>query len=41
MAGVLFLAALLYFPDKPPCPPSKTASIERVDYKEGLLKIVR
>lgn len=40
-AGVLFIAALIYFPDKPPTPPSYTASIKRIEYTAALCKIIR
>ena len=39
--AVLFLAVLLYFPAKPPTPPSVTAEIDRVDYKVGLQRLIR
>ncbi|KAK3106396.1 hypothetical protein FSP39_019110 [Pinctada imbricata] len=37
----LFLATLIYFPSKPPTPPSKTASIQRVEYRRALLDAAR
>ena len=33
---LLFLVILIYFPSKPPSPPSVTASIDRLDFKNGL-----
>ncbi|XP_033733340.1 solute carrier family 49 member 4 homolog isoform X2 [Pecten maximus] len=38
-AALLLLLVLIYFPDKPPLPPSTTASMERVEYKKALLKM--
>ncbi|KAJ8316689.1 hypothetical protein KUTeg_005760 [Tegillarca granosa] len=38
---VLFIAVLLYFPQKPPKPPSITASIERISYTKALSKVVK
>ncbi|KAJ8307421.1 hypothetical protein KUTeg_015505, partial [Tegillarca granosa] len=40
IAGVLFIAVLIYFPKKPPKPPSITASLHRVEYKKSLLQII-
>lgn len=40
-AGVLFLAAVIYFPDRPPKPPSYTASVSRVEYTQALCQIAR
>lgn len=40
-AGALFIAGLIYFPDKPPTPPSYTASVKRIDYTNALGKIIR
>ena len=39
--AVLFFAVLLYFPAKPPTPPSVTADMDRVDFKGGLLRLIR
>ena len=36
MAAVLLLAVILYFPKKPPSPPSASASIPRTHFKEGM-----
>ncbi|XP_006815222.1 solute carrier family 49 member 4 homolog [Saccoglossus kowalevskii] len=40
-AALLFLIAVVYFPAKPPLPPSRSASIQRVEYKPGILKLVK
>ncbi|OWF51146.1 disrupted in renal carcinoma protein 2-like [Mizuhopecten yessoensis] len=40
-AALIFLLTLVYFPDKPTLPPSTTASIERLEFKKGLLQLVR
>ncbi|XP_064597874.1 solute carrier family 49 member 4-like [Liolophura sinensis] len=36
----VFLGILLYFPAKPPLPPSTTASVKRVDFKTGTLALL-
>jgi len=41
VAALHFILVVLYFPSKPAHPPSKTASIERVDYKQGMASLVR
>lgn len=41
IAGVLFIAVLIYFPKKPPKPPSITAALHRVEYKKSLLQIIQ
>lgn len=33
--GILFFAALIYFPSKPPSPPCKSSAAERLDFKLG------
>lgn len=33
--GILFFAALIYFPAKPPSPPCKSSSMERLDFRVG------
>ncbi|XP_045209899.2 solute carrier family 49 member 4 homolog isoform X2 [Mercenaria mercenaria] len=39
--GVLFFVlVLIYFPDKPPKPPSSSASLKRTDYLKGLSQLV-
>ena len=41
-AALVFVALLIYFPDKPPTPPSlSTAAAEKVDFRDGLKKIMR
>ncbi|KAK3106048.1 hypothetical protein FSP39_011651 [Pinctada imbricata] len=40
-SGILLLASVIYFPSKPPTPPSITASIQRVEYKKALLDIAK
>ncbi|KAK4304038.1 hypothetical protein Pmani_023987 [Petrolisthes manimaculis] len=43
-AGVgltLFLAVVVYFPSKPPTPPSPTAHIDRLDFRDSVGKIMR
>ncbi|VDI56415.1 MFS transporter, FLVCR family, disrupted in renal carcinoma protein 2 [Mytilus galloprovincialis] len=40
-AGALFIAGLIYFPNKPPTPPSYTASVKRIEYTNALGKIIR
>ncbi len=37
----LLFMVLVYFPAKPPLPPSITAALERVDYKHGLLQLLK
>ncbi|KAK3605961.1 hypothetical protein CHS0354_019638 [Potamilus streckersoni] len=39
-AGLLFLLTLIYFPSRPPLPPSITASIERTSYRKGLVNLM-
>ncbi|CAG5119007.1 unnamed protein product, partial [Candidula unifasciata] len=41
LAGIVFLLVLLYFPSKPPLPPSISASIPREKYLNGLKLLVR
>lgn len=36
VAALLFLLVIIYFPSKPPKPPSISAAVERLDFKEGL-----
>ena len=38
---LLFLICCVYFPNKPPSPPTITAAIERYDFKQGLLTLLR
>ena len=37
----LLLIILIYFPSKPPTSPSVTASIDRLDFKTGLKRIMK
>ena len=37
----LLLLVFFTFPDKPPKPPSITAILERVDFKKGLMKLIK
>ena len=41
IAGVLFIATVIYFPSKPPTAPSYTASLNRIEYTKALSKIIR
>ena len=41
VASTAFLLLLIYFPSKPKIPPSITASVERVNFKHGLMKLLR
>ena len=43
-AGVcvaLMIAVWIYFPAKPPTPPSASASVERTNFSEGLKAIIK
>ncbi|VDI58584.1 MFS transporter, FLVCR family, disrupted in renal carcinoma protein 2 [Mytilus galloprovincialis] len=40
-AAVGFFATLLYFPDKPPTPPSNSANEKRIEYKKAVCQIIR
>lgn len=40
-AGVLLMAVLIYFPSRPPVPPSTTSSINRLDMKSGVKSLCR
>lgn len=37
----LFVLTLVYFPAKPPTPPSKSATEERVNFTQGVVKVLR
>lgn len=39
--GVLFFAAILYFPAKPPSPPSKSSAVQRLDFRSGAKTLLR
>ncbi|XP_064597135.1 solute carrier family 49 member 4 homolog [Liolophura sinensis] len=41
IAGSVFLATLLYFPAKPPHPPSITATVDRADFKAGVMSLLK
>ncbi|BFZ06529.1 hypothetical protein BsWGS_09568 [Bradybaena similaris] len=41
LAGLVFLLVLIYFPSKPPLPPSVSASIPREKYLNGLKMLAR
>ena len=41
VCGGLLLLVLFSFPAKPPLPPTATASVERMDYKEGLKRLLK
>lgn len=40
-AALVFILVIAYFPAKPPKPPSRTASLQRTNYKQALQAIVR
>ena len=37
----LSIAVLIYFPSKPPTPPSASASVKRTNFSEGLKAIIK
>lgn len=41
LCGLTFLLVLLYFPSKPPTPPSSSAALQRTNFKEGALILLR
>lgn len=41
IAGSAFLATLVYFPTKPPHPPSVTATVDRADFREGVMALLK
>lgn len=41
MGGIIFFLTLVFFREKPPTPPSKTASQERLEYSKGLKKVFK
>ena len=41
VSTVIFMAVLLYYPSKPPLPPSNTAAEERMDLTSGLVNLIK
>ncbi|XP_069111136.1 solute carrier family 49 member 4 homolog [Argopecten irradians] len=41
LSALVMILVLLYFPSKPPTPPSTSASQERLDIKAGIKKLIR
>ncbi|XP_078678256.1 solute carrier family 49 member 4 homolog [Branchiostoma floridae x Branchiostoma belcheri] len=41
LSAAIFLATIIYFPDKPPTPPTLTAATERLDFKAGIKQLLR
>ena len=41
VSALIFIATLLYYPSKPPLPPSNTAAEERMNLTSGWLDLVR
>ena len=40
-AIILFLCSIIYFPNNPPKPPSRSSSHERLDFMKGSLELLR
>ena len=40
-AILLFLCSIIYFPNNPPKPPSRSSSQERLDFMKGSLELLR
>ena len=40
-AILLFLCSIIYFPNNPPKPPSRSSSHERLDFMKGSLELLR
>ena len=40
-AILLFLATIIYFPNNPPRPPSRSSTHERLDFAKGSLELLR
>ena len=40
LVGLVFLMTIAYFPAKPPLPPSISASIQRINYREAFQKML-
>ncbi|ESO94232.1 hypothetical protein LOTGIDRAFT_118817, partial [Lottia gigantea] len=41
LCTAIFIVVIVYFPGEPPLPPSPSASIQRLDYKSGLIRLIR
>ncbi|XP_078594876.1 solute carrier family 49 member 4 homolog [Branchiostoma floridae x Branchiostoma japonicum] len=41
LSAALFLATIIYFPDRPPTPPTLTAATERLDFTSGVKQLMR
>ncbi|KAI8504226.1 Solute carrier 49 member 4 [Branchiostoma belcheri] len=41
LSAAIFLATIIYFPDKPPTPPTLTAATERLDFKAGIKQLLK
>ncbi|XP_028390802.1 solute carrier family 49 member 4 homolog [Dendronephthya gigantea] len=39
--GLLFLAVIIYYPARPPQPPSRSSGVERMDTKSGIIKLLK
>ncbi|XP_077993120.1 solute carrier family 49 member 4 homolog [Glandiceps talaboti] len=39
--GLLFLMTIIYFPAKPPLPPSISAGLQRMEYKTGIFQLTK
>ena len=39
--AALFLLTLVYFPTKPPTPPTVTAGVDRIEFKKGLKQLLQ
>ena len=41
VSTLILIAVILYYPSKPPLPPSNSASEERTDFSSGWLDLVK
>ncbi|GAB1600812.1 solute carrier family 49 member 4 homolog isoform X1, partial [Argonauta hians] len=41
MAAIIFFLVIFYFPEKPPLPPTMSAKIERLQFKEGVTNLLK
>ncbi len=41
ISAVIFIVLVIYFPDKPPKPPSKSSSVERTDFLKGWSTVLK